>query len=420
MEKGEEQNFFIIERLDASEESDVISNVYDLSILNKVKERKKNKNSKIKQYFKNIIRSDETKKISQEKKIEIIQAVKKAILSSNLTYKWKLVTFKQILIFVHIIFFISTITHSINEKSENNIFNLLLNNNTNPEYNVIINYNNSMNITNISDNNLYFINKTSDLNNKRKINISFALILIIKQISIIPIWFIFKFKYIPKWNKANDILHKFTSYLLLCESYKSKYYFYYLMKDFSILVTTKQYYYEHKELFPFSSPKYEYIYEKNIILYSINIISDFILEQPTSFNYYELISIDDYANIKLLNKYVENNLKEKLKNFNRKILSPVMIGLLIAILYSKPSLVYTICSITLLFLIFLISGYIFKEYIKIYKLNIDSFIDSFNDLLLKKNRFIYRKNKLMMYLALKENNYTKEQIINIVGKIVNL
>ena len=277
-----------------------------------------------------------------------------------------------------------------------------------------------MNITNISDNNLYFINKTSDLNNKRKINISFALILIIKQISIIPIWFIFKFKYIPKWNKANDILHKFTSYLLLCESYKSKYYFYYLMKDFSILVTTKQYYYEHKELFPFSSPKYEYIYEKNIILYSINIISDFILEQPTSFNYYELISIDDYANIKLLNKYVENNLKEKLKNFNRKILSPVMIGLLIAILYSKPSLVYTICSITLLFLIFLISGYIFKEYIKIYKLNIDSFIDSFNDLLLKKNRFIYRKNKLMMYLALKENNYTKDQIINLVGKIVNL
>ena len=419
MEKGEEQNFFIIERLDAIEESDAVSSVYDLSILNRVKERKNNKNSKIKQYFKNIIRSDETKKISQEKKIEIIQVVKKAILSSNLTYKWKLVTFKQILIFTHIIFFISTITHGINEKSEYNIFNLLLNN-TNLEYNVTINYNNSMNNTNISDSNLYFINKTSDLNNKRKINISFTLILIIKQISIIPIWFIFMFKYMPKWNKTNDILYKFTSYLLLCESYKSKYYFYYLMKDFSILVTTKKYYYEHKELLPFSSPKNEYIYEKNIILYSINIISDFILEQPTSFNYYELISIDDYANIKVLTKYIENNLKEKIKIFNRKILSPVMIGLLISILYSKPSLVYTICSIILLFLIFLISGYIFKEYIKIYKLNIDSFIDSFNDLLIKKNRFIYRKNKLMMYLALKENNYTKNQIINIVEKIINL
>ena len=160
----------------------------------------------------------------------------------------------------------------------------------------------------------------------------------------------------PKWNKTNDILYKFTRYLLLCESYKSKYYFYYLMKDFSILVTTKKYYYEHKELLPFSSPKNEYIYEKNIILYSITIISDFILEQPTSFNYYELISIDDYPNIKVLTKYIENNLKEKIKIFNRKILSPVLIGLLIAILYSKPSLVYTICSIILLILIFLISG----------------------------------------------------------------
>ena len=40
MEKGEEQNFFIIERLDAIEESDAVSSVYDLSILNRVKEGK--------------------------------------------------------------------------------------------------------------------------------------------------------------------------------------------------------------------------------------------------------------------------------------------------------------------------------------------------------------------------------------------
>ena len=419
MEKEEQQaNYFIIERLDISEESDILSNIYDLSILNKVKEKKNKKTNKIKQYFKNIIKNDENKKISHEKKVQIIQVVKKAILSSNLTYKWKFAKFKQILIFFHILFFVSTLSQSINDRNGNNILNILLNN-TNLEYNITNNYRNS-NITNTSDNILYAINNTSsDFNNKRKINISLPLILIIKQLSIIPLWFIFKYKYIPKWSKTNDIIHKFTNYLLLCESYKSNYYFYYLMKDFSIFVTTKKYYYEHRELLPFSSLKNEYIYEKSIFLYSINIISDVILEKPTSYYYYELISTDDYADIKILTKFIEQNLKEKINNFNRKILRPLLIGLLIAILYNKPSFEYFICSTTLLFLIFLISSHIFKEYIKIYKLNIDKFIDAFNDILIKKNRFIYRRNKLIMYLALKENNYTKSQIINFVEKIIN-
>ena len=418
MEK-EPSNYFIIERLDISEESDVLSNIYDLSILNKAKEIKNKNSNKIKKIFRNIIKNDETKKINQTKKALILQVVKKAILSSNLTYKWKLIKFKNILICFHIFFFISTISHFINDKNGNSIFNILLND-TNIDNNITNKYNNSTNLKNLIDKTLYIannINKKS--NNKSKIYNSFLLSLFIKQIFLIPIWIVFRYKYIPKWDRINDILYKFTSYLLFCESHENNYYFYYLMKDFSILVTTKQYYYKNKELLAIPTRKIEYISEKNIILYSINIISDMILEKPISLNYYELIPSDDYTDIKILTKYIEKNLNEKIKIFNRKILSPILIGLIIAILYNNPSLEYFIYSFTFLSLIFFISAHIFKEYIKVHKLNIDNFIDILNQILIKKNRFIYRKNKLIMYLALKENNYTKNQIIKFIEKIIN-
>ena len=45
MEKSKEYNFFIIERLDQYEEADSVSNIYDLSILNKIKEKKNKKKS---------------------------------------------------------------------------------------------------------------------------------------------------------------------------------------------------------------------------------------------------------------------------------------------------------------------------------------------------------------------------------------
>ena len=54
-----------------------------------------------------------------------------------------------------------------------------------------------------------------------------------------------------------------------------------------------------------------------------------------------------------------------------------------------------------------------------YKLHINKYIDRYNEILIQKKRFIYRKNKLLMYLALKDNNYTKSQIINFIEKIIN-
>ena len=69
-------NYFIIERLDSDRESDNLKNIYDLSILDKIKKSKSNNKNKIK--IKN------SKKIDQKDKENIIQVVKKAILSSNL------------------------------------------------------------------------------------------------------------------------------------------------------------------------------------------------------------------------------------------------------------------------------------------------------------------------------------------------
>ena len=416
MEKRNKLNYFIIERLDQNEESDCISNIYDLSILNKIKEIKTNKGNKINQFLKNIIKVDESKKISQEKKMQILQVIKKAILCSNLTYKWKLINFKQILIFFHIFFFISTITHGISKKNGNNIFDIFINN-TNIDNNITNINNFSINFTNKSNNN----NNTLSNSNNNKINFynSLFLNIIVKQIVLIPVWLIYLYKYIPKWDKINNIVYKLTKYLLLCESYENIHYFYYLMKDFSILVTKKRYYNENKGLLPFITSKVENIPEKNIILYCVNIINDYLLEKATNLNYYELISKDDLSDIKVLTRFIELNLNEKLKSFNKKIIIPIVISIMIAILYNKASIEYAFISLICLCVIFFVSENIFREYMMKYKIHINKFIDNYNDILIRKKRFIYRKKKLIMYLALKDSNYTKSQIINFIEKIIN-
>jgi hypothetical protein len=257
-------NYFIIERLDQNEESDYISNIYDLSILNKIKEIKVHKKNKIKNHFNSIIKSNDSKEINRDKKAQIIKVIKKTILSTNLTYKWKLIIIKQILIFFHFFVFISGIATNIKDVNGNNIFKQLRNSHIN--YNISNNYTNYNNITyNISDTNFtnYFENNTiynnmsnnSNYNNNdtflesKKIIINkkaLLLSIIINQIAIIPIWFIFIYKYEAKWNKINNFIYKFSNYLLINESYESKEFFYYLMKDYSILITKKKYYLKYK------------------------------------------------------------------------------------------------------------------------------------------------------------------------------
>ena len=108
MEKEKQKNYFIIKRLELNEESNSLSNVYDLSILNNIKEKKSDKTNETKQYFRNIIKAYNKRKINPEKKIQILKVVKKAILSSNLTYKWSSITDKKIFVFTHILLLLIT------------------------------------------------------------------------------------------------------------------------------------------------------------------------------------------------------------------------------------------------------------------------------------------------------------------------
>ena len=406
-------NFFIIERLDQNEESDCLSKIYDLSILNMVKEIKSTKNNKI-----------NSKKISQEKKAEIIKVIKKSIFSSNFTYKWKLMTIKNMLIFFHIFTLLSGISHLVKEKTENN--NIINNNFTNVN-NSESNFSNSLLFfKNYFNNNTGYFNNSYLgppnylKNNKNTIIIS----MIINQISLIPIWLLFIYKYLPKCNKINDIIYKFTNYLLMAETNNNKYYFYYLMKDYSIFITKKKYYLENSEIFRhlLHSPQSLQIYkisQKNIFLYSINIINDFILEDFSSINYAKLISADDYNDIKVLMKYIESILNEKIKKYIRRIITPILISCLINLYYFKHSNIYYIISSIFLFIVALLGEYIFKEYYSLYKKNIDKFIDNYNEILIKKGKFIYRKNRLIMFLVLKDKIYTRNQIINSIEKIIN-
>ena len=355
-------NFFIIERLDQNEESDCLSKIYDLSILNMVKEIKSTKNNKI-----------NSKKISQEKKTEIIKMIKKTIFSSNFTYKWKLMTIKNILIFFHIFTLLSGITHLVKEKTENNS---TINNNFTNINNSENNFSNSIFKNYFNNNTDYFNNSYLGPPNYLKINKNTIIIsMIINQISLIPIWFLFIYTYLPKYNKINDIMHKFTNYLLLAETLNNKYYFYYLMKDYSIFITKKKHYLENSETFQLflHSPQLsqiDNISQKNIFLYSINIINDFILEDLSSINYAELISTDDYNDIRVLMKYIESIFNEKIKKYIRRIVTPILIACLINLYYFKHSNLYYIISSIFLFIIALLGEHIFKEYYALYKIGL--------------------------------------------------
>ena len=438
MEKEKQKNYFIIERLELNEESNNLSNVYDLSILNNIIEKKSDKKNETKQYFRNIIKAYNKQKINLEKKIQILKVVKKAILSSNLTYKWSSITDKKIFVFTHILLLLitniqkiwnnlgnTTSNQSINEtnisfnisNSNNNSINFT--NNFNNSNNITNNYNNSINTTNNESmfsfiyNNLLFdtLLKNSNIKN----SLFFAVN--INKMFIIPFWLFYLYKLIPKWDKINNTLFKITSYLLLCESNENNNYFYYLKKDFSILVTKKQHYYQNKELFPILPPKNEYLPDNNIFLYCVNIIIDYTFKKFITVNYEKLISNAEYIHIKILTIYIQNNLEKKIEIFKTKIIIPLLISILITIIFFKQE--YEVLLYFLIFISIITSGFIYIEYIQAFKLEIDKFIDKYNKILIKKNRFIYRKNKLILFFVLKENNYTKNQIIKSIEKIIN-
>ena len=415
------QNYFIIERIDNEKESDNLKNIYDLSILDKIKRVKYN--NKIKKL----------RKFNQKQKERIIQVVKKAILSTNLTYKWKLESFKQMLLFFHIFMCFSSLSSLIKDPSKDSLLSIYFNNfnfDKKVEYNISYNLNETINnFTN--DTEKYWSNSSdynaTNINNKRFNKNTVLISAIINQIMVIPIWFVFFNRLIPKWEKVNDILYKITNYLLCCESLNKGKYVYHLMKNYSILVVKKKFISEYKKLpdelknqslLPINQIKNDIVINKNIFSYCISIINDFVLEDFAIVNYHKLISDEDSADINILIKYMESSLHEKIKKYIKTILIPLSLLIFISIYNNKNSNIYFTLSTIFIFVNLLIGKYIFKEYYRSYKENIDNFIDNFNLVLIQKNRFIYRKDRLILFFALKSNHYTKNEIVNAIKKII--
>ena len=418
MENEKHMNYFIIERKKLKEEPDYLTNIYDLSILNNIKEKKPYTRNKVKKYFQNIIKTDNTKKINLEKKTQILKVVKKVILSSNTIRKPNYITLKKICLFAQLFYFILAITLKSRIDKENIILNLLINDKNIP-FNVSKNYTNTTNITNDDGILSYIFNNTffDFLINNTKFNNIYNFAKNIKEMIIILVWLFYLYKIIPNWDKINDALYKITSYLVSCESNENNNYFYYLLKDFSILVTKKQYYYKNKNLLSILPPKNGYLPNNNIFLYCINIINNFIGLKSITIKNYKLISNEDYNDIKVLTLFIEKIFKEELKIYIYKIMKPLIISFIINIIFYNPE--YELILYFLMFILIIISEFIFIEYIQSNELIIDAFIDIYNDSLIKKNRFIYRKNKLIMYFALKNNNYTKKQIIKLIERIID-
>ena len=415
------QNYFIIERIDNEKESDNLKNIYDLSILDKIKRVKYN--NKIKKL----------RTFNQKQKERIIQVVKKAILSTNLTYKWKLESFKQMLLFFHIFMCFSSLSSLIKDPSKDSLLSIYFNNfnfDKKVEYNISYNLNETINnFTN--DTEKYWSNSSdynaTNINNKRFNKNTVLISAIINQIMVIPIWFVFFNRLIPKWEKVNDILYKITNYLLCCESLNKGKYVYHLMKNYSILVVKKKFISEYKKLpdelknqslLPINQIKNDIVINKNIFSYCISIINDFVLEDFAIVNYHKLISDEDSADINILIKYMESSLHEKIKKYIKTILIPLSLLIFISIYNNKNSNIYFTLSTIFIFVNLLIGKYIFKEYYRSYKENIDNFIDNFNLVLIQKNRFIYRKDRLILFFALKSNHYTKNEIVNAIKKII--
>ena len=421
------QNYFIIERIDNEGESDNLKNIYDLSILDKIR-KVKYYNNKSKNKVKKI------KKFNQNEKEKIIKVVKKAILSSNLTYKWKLETFKQIVLFFHIFMCFSAIASNFKDPNRDPLlsiyFNHIKNLNKKPEYNFSYNLNETIN--NFTNETEKYWSNTSDYNqtntNNKRLNKNLILIAaIFNQIMLIPVWFLFFYRFIPKWEKVNDIIYKITNYILQSESQNSRKYCYQLMKDYSIFVARKKLVSKYNKLpnelkkqsiSPIKTIQNDIIINKNIFSYCISIINDFVLEDFAIVNYHQLISREDSNDINILIKYMESSLHEKIKKYVKRILIPISLLILISVYNSKHSNIYFTLSTIFIFVNLLIGKHIFKEYYSSYKENIDKFIENFNLLLIQKNRFIYRKDRLILFFALKNNKCKKHEIINAIKKII--
>ncbi len=422
MKNKNKSNYFIIERLDREEKADSFSNIYNLKALDTIKEVKPQNDSESEKYCHSIIKSEDAEKIRYGEKMIIIQAIKKAILSSNFCYNWGLKLHRYYLIFSQLMSLISAMIRIIIflYRRRNTLSSIINKNDSFVSSNTTLNFNDSINNnTNEFINNSYHSNETN-LNLEEKIELfskfSYFISPLFNNILMIPIWIIFFFKFIPQRDKINEIIYKFTRYLLVCESFENKKYYYHLMDDYSILVTKKDYFINNKE----SSEINEKLSpEKNIFSYCINYIYDYLLEGNNKSIYYKLLSDEDKIYIILLREFIEA-IEKKSEGLYKRIMISSYILLFSTYFYNKTIFEYINVLMNGMTLIsFLLEYFINEYYNNSNEKKLDIIIEAFNDAFLEKKKFFYRRGKLIMFLTLKNNNYDKSQVIKAIEKIID-
>ena len=422
------KNYFIIERLDIDRKSENLKKIYDLSILEKVSEPKTNEENK------NQIKND--KNFNENDKEAIIKVVKKAILSANFAYKWKLDALKSVLILMEIVtFYLSFHSSFVIQTSDSFIsifFNYIYPSKKN-DYNISYGLNETINnLTNDTETNLFDINDYNSTNTTNGINKSFNIkffitTFIVNHIALIPFWLIIIYIFNPSWEQMNDALYKITKYLLQCESLNQENYFFHLMENYSIFVLKKEFFSNYKKIpiktkieksLPLNLCVNDNIINKNMFSYCISIINDFVVCDFIDLNYNKLISNEDSAVINILIKYIDHIVGDGMVKYIKGIFIPITLIVYVSMYHFKSLNLYFSPSTLLILLNLLILTCIYKENYGTYKENIDIFIDKFNSLLIQKNRFIYRKDQLILFFVLKDNHYTKDEIINTIKKIM--
>ena len=254
-------NYFIIERKDNMKESESLKNIYDLSILDKINTVNTNKKS-----IKNI------KKFGEKEKENIIRVVKKAILSTNFSYKWRLDSFKRFTIIFQLMTLIIVSQYRHYNPNKDWFLSFFKDFKTEIEYNISLDSNKAFNnITNETEKywfNIDDYNSTNitEIHNKSISPKYIIIVFIYNQIFALPFWFILLYVFVPKWKKLNNTLYKITKYLLDSESLKKGKYYFFLMKNYSLFLIKKRYY---KKKLKFET-KNQRLFSKNINLKKIN------------------------------------------------------------------------------------------------------------------------------------------------------
>ena len=423
------KNYFILERKDIDRKAENFKDIYNLSVLEEPKD--------VKSEYKNKIQIAKASSLNEIEREGIIKSVKKAILSLNLDYKRRIERFKAVFILAEIIFIYLDIKSSYiipNDDSFKSMFFNFVFPGHKKVFNITINLNETVNhLDNLTEKYLFDIgvsNSTNITNNNiKKFDIKlFTIICISNQIVFIPFLILIYKILAPIWNKMNDTLLKITNHLLYCDSLEQENYSCILLDNYSILCIKKEFYSKHKNLLyskkikntlPLKNIiKINNNVNKNMFSYCISFVNSLNFQDLTSINYTRLIPIEDLAVLDMLIKHIDEIIAIEIIKYIKRILLPITLIIYSSSYYYKELNSYY-SPFTLDILVnLLIIIYNYNEYYSSYQKYLDKLIENYNKELIKINRFIYRKDRLILFFAIKSNNYTKDEIISNIKKII--